>query len=129
MSWDIFGMRYPENVNKVSDVHPDFEPPLIKHITLIKSNLMQIIGDLDFDEDNSAEFNTKDYSVMIYVSDTSISFFIHGQGNLFIPKILEISKILNIRFVDGGSGEFLNRSNIEKNFARYKDFRDKVLSQ
>ena len=98
MSWDIFIMDYPREIETANDIPDDFDPPFIGHRTDLMAKISEALPDADFTNPEWGLLERPGWSIEFYMGDEeklkSIVLHVRGGGGAVevIAQILDLCK-------------------------------------
>lgn len=135
MSWDVYFLKFPDEVNSVSEIPEDYEPQPLGIYDDIKKLFSEVFPAAEFFRPGYGwgVLDTDEYSIEFSIDEeepiTSIVLQIRG-GETPIDVIKKICQKTAWRAIDTSSGDFMNfDNNPEVGFNEWKEYRDKVINQ
>jgi hypothetical protein len=132
MSWDILIQDLPKDLTSVAQISPDFQPgPLGQRSALIE-RIREFAPSADFSDPSWGDLVTPAFSVEFNMGRDEVcdSVMLHvrggGAASDFVGGLLHH---LGLRAIDCSEGELFNDSTASASFARWRDYRDRVLGR
>lgn len=133
MSWDVYLMKVPENINSMEQLDDEFDPQPLGDRDEILCTMKELYPTADFSDTEWIILDTNDYSMEFAVSGNdpvdSITVFIHGNENC-IDVVEKICDRMGWKAVDTGTGDFMDFSdNKEGGFREWNNYKNQVLGE
>lgn len=134
MSWDVFIMRYPVEVEDPSDIPSDGEPSSLGTHRQVREVLTMLLPGITFAPDGWIDYDGPGISFNAQVDDddepsTCLALFIYGTGPAAARIALTIAEALNARAFATGVADFLTPDNVESAADGWLSYRDRVLEE
>jgi hypothetical protein len=133
MSWDVFIMAFPPEIQDLGQVADDWEPPSLGTGEHVRNILSEVLPGIVYSAGGFGDYDGPGFSLSTPVNEadedqvTCISLFIHGGGPEAANAALAIAEALNARAFGTGTGKFLSSESAESDLAAWRSYRDRVL--
>ncbi len=131
MSWDIFIMDYPREIETANDIPDDFDPPFIGHRSDLIAKIGKALPDADFTNPDWGLLERPGWSIEFNMGDEeklkSIVLHVRG-GSGAVEVIAQILDLLNLRGIETGNGDFFTAGKeAQEGFDKWRRYRDQVV--
>jgi hypothetical protein len=134
MSWDVFFLKFPEEINSISKIPDDFNPGFLCTREYYEDMIFKLFPDID--ENNNRSWMILDeetYSIEFSAGNGKMldSLMLHVRGDeKALEAIKRICEFTKWRALDTSTGNFLDfNNNPDEGFSQWRKFRDKVIPE
>ncbi|MFI8515134.1 hypothetical protein ACIGHB_28805 [Streptomyces sp. NPDC085460] len=133
MSWNVFVMRCPPEVDAIDQMAADWEPPSLGTGRDVRAVLAEVLPGIEYSTSGWADWESAGFSLSTLVDEVDdapvagVSLIVHGHDATAAQAVLAIADALNARALDIGSGDFLTKDSARFSFASWRAYRDRIL--
>ena len=131
MSWDLFAMKLPREARTVDDLDADYEPPTIGPRHAVIEAIASVVPTADFSDPSWGLIETAHALIEVNLGSEEIvdSFALHvrGGGVEVLTLIADLLAAVDVRAIDGSSGDFFDASGSRQGWEEWQRYRDDVL--
>jgi hypothetical protein len=132
MSWDIYVLDFPPDIETPGDVPEDFRPgPLMSREALIEG-ISELVPGADFSDPTWGRLDGPDYSIEVNIGEDdpveSFALQVSG-GDRAVGVVADILDHFRLRAIDTGSedGGFFDREGSVDQLRAWRAYRDQVI--
>jgi hypothetical protein len=131
MSWDLFAMKLPREARSVDELDDGYEPPPIGPRHAVIEAIASAVPTVDFSDPSWGFIETDQASIEVNLGREEIvdSFALHvrGGGVEVLTLITELLAAVDVRAIDGSSGDFFDADNSRQGWEDWQRYRDDVI--
>lgn len=131
MSWAIFVMDLPSDVETIAAIPKDFvSRPLGPRADIIAA-IRTVVPSTDFTDPAWGQIVTPEFVIEVNLGReeqvASFALHVHG-GEEAVACVAAILDALGVRAFDASNGDFFRREGAVESFRRWRGFRDRVIA-
>ncbi|THV42808.1 hypothetical protein [Glycomyces buryatensis] len=132
MSWDVYIMRVPQDVEEVEDIPGGWEPPSLGMVGEVREVLVEQLPGIVFDNDGRGEYDGPGFRIGIPLPGNDseevemVALFVHGGGDA-AGAALAVTEALGARAIETGNGGWLTAETAAEAFNAWQTYRDRVV--
>lgn len=131
MSWDLFAMKLPREARSVDDLDEGYDPPAIGPRHAVIDAIASVVPTADFSDPSWGLIDTPQASIEVNLGSEEIvdSFALHvrGGGVEVLTLITDLLAAVDVRAIDGSSGDFFDAIASRQGWEEWQRFRDGVI--
>ena len=132
MSWDVFVQEVPAGAQTLADIPNDFTPKAIGRRSRIIERIKQVVPFADFSNPAWGLIEGADFSVEVNLGSSEMvsSFAFHARGSDTAAGVIsDILTHLNVKALDGGTGEFFDHVRAATGLRRWREYKAGVIGR
>ncbi|MFE9045536.1 hypothetical protein ACFYOG_32105 [Streptomyces sp. NPDC007818] len=133
MSWNVFVMRCPPEVDAIDQIAADWEPSSLGTGRDVRAALAEVLPGIEYSTSGWADYDSVGFSLSTLVDEAddapvaAVGLIVHGHDAAAAQAVLAIADALYARALDIGSGDFLTKDSARSSFGSWRAYRDRVL--
>ena len=131
MSWDLFAMKLPREARSVDDLDAAYAVPPIGPRDAVIEAIASVVPTADFSDPSWGLIDTPEASIEVNLGNEQIvdSFALHvrGGGVAVLTLITDLLAAVDVRAIDGSSGDFFDAVNARQGWEEWQRYRDDVI--